>query len=164
MIEVWSDVLGYEGLYEVSNFGRVRRNGKILKPAMMRNGYLRVDLYKNGIAKHSALHRLVALAFLPNPDNLPYINHKDEDKTNNSIDNLEWCTPLYNSNYGKSRQKISESKYKPVLQYDLNGKFIKEYPSIQKAAEELSISATHISHVCKGSRNKTGGYIWKYKE
>ena len=110
--EEFRDIPGYEGLYEVSNLGRVRRNGRILKPLKHRDGYLKIDLNKQGIRKGVYIHRLVGLAFIPNPDNLPCINHKDEDKTNNTVKNLEWCTREYNNNYGTRNERISESQYK----------------------------------------------------
>lgn len=112
--EVWKDVAGYEGLYQVSNLGRVRRfykNGKEhqLKPQPCGFGYRFVILCKNGIRKQLLLHRLVAMAFIPNPGKLPEVNHKDEIKTNNCVDNLEWCARKYNINYGTCRQRISEA-------------------------------------------------------
>ena len=154
-IEEFRDIPGYEGLYEVSNLGRVRRNGKILKP-YDNDGYLRVDLFKNGIVRKFLIHRLVAQAFIPNPKNLPQINHKDEDKTNNTVENLEWCDNKYNINY---------SLAKPVLQFDLNGNFIKEWPSAKKVEEELGIHQQNISSCCLGryGLKTTGGFIWKYK-
>ena len=165
-IEEFRDIPGYEGMYEVSNLGRVRRDGKILKP-LKDSGYLQVHLSKNGIAKKVLIHRLVALAFLPNPQNLPCINHKDEDKTNNYVNNLEWCTYEYNSNYGtrneRAGEKISEKKSKPVLQYDKTGNFIREWPSMIKVEEELGINQSNISQCCLGNRNSAGGFIWKYK-
>ena len=118
--EVWKDILGYEDVYEVSNFGRVRqkvdifntrqnkKDFKIIKPDInyvQRSGYLRINLYKNGKSKHHLVHRLVAEAFMPNPYNLPFVNHKDEDRSNPRLDNLEWCTQKYNANYGKCKEK-----------------------------------------------------------
>ena len=135
MIEIWNDILGYEGLYEVSNWGRIRRNGKILRPQAARGGYLQVGLSKNGIVKHGKVHRLVASAFIPNPNNYPQVNHKDENKTNNAVDNLEWCDNKYNNNYGTKNEKVST----PVLQFDLQGNFIREWPSMQKVEEEMDI-------------------------
>ena len=127
-IEEFRDIPGYEGLYEVSNLGRVRslETERILKPSKNTWGYLFVSLYKNGIKKAVRIHRLVALAFIPNPDNLPCINHKDEDKTNNTVDNLEWCDDKYNANYGTRNERIAEKTRKPVLQFDLLGNFIRE--------------------------------------
>ena len=114
MIEEWRPVVGYEGLYEVSNIGRVRsldrfyyrlHKGKVLSPTKDRYGYLTVTLNCNGKSKTIKIHRLVAQAFLPNPDNLPQVNHKDEDKTNNNVDNLEWCTAKYNVNFGTRQER-----------------------------------------------------------
>lgn len=165
MIEEWRDVLGYEGLYEVSNLGRVRRNGKILKPQAERGGYLHVFLSKNGIVKHGKVHRLVASAFIPNPNNYPQINHKDEDKTNNAVSNLEWCDGKYNANYGTRNKRVSEKMSKPVFQFDLLGNFIREWPSALKVEEETGMNHSNISMCCLGRYGfKTaGGFIWKFK-
>lgn len=123
MVEVWKEINDYEGLYEVSSLGRVRsldryvsytngqihlHKGKVLRPGVC-NGYLQVVLCKNGEVKHPLVHRLVAEAFIPNPDNLPQVNHKDENPSNNTIDNLEWCTSLYNINYGGRPDKVRET-------------------------------------------------------
>lgn len=117
--EIWVDIKGYEGLYQVSNLGRVKsleridslghkRKEKIFKP-QKNKGYLRVSLWKDGKGKKYSIHRLVAIAFIPNPDNLPEVNHKDENKFNNNVDNLEWCTVAYNNTYGTRIQRFSES-------------------------------------------------------
>ena len=114
--EIWIPVVGYEGLYEVSSYGRVRsldrydsrnhfRKGKLMN-FIYEGEYLKVDFSKNGINKRYVVHRLVAKAFIPNPDNLPQINHKDEDKTNNRVDNLEWCDAKYNINYGTRQERF----------------------------------------------------------
>lgn len=112
MREIFKDVVGYEGLYQVSNLGRVRSSysGKILRSATKKRGYQYVNLYKDKISKMHQVHRLVAMTFIPNPNNLPIVNHKDEDPTNNNVENLEWCTHTYNINYGTARQRISESR------------------------------------------------------
>ena len=125
MSEEWRSVVGYEGLYEVSNTGQVRsldryvkgksyrlHKGKVLSPGKNSRGYLSAVLSYNGKHKAITVHRLVAEAFLPNPDNLPEINHKDEDKTNNSVDNLEWCDRSYNNNYGTRKDKERDTKIK----------------------------------------------------
>ena len=125
-MEIWKDIKGYEGFYQISNMGRVRsvdriRNskhhglskikGRMLIP-LIQDGYYLATLCKNGEMKHFRIHRLVAEAFIPNPDNLPFINHIDENKSNNKVDNLEWCTRSYNNNYGHRNQKISVARQK----------------------------------------------------
>ena len=114
MNEDWKDIPGYEGLYAVSNNGRVMnvRSGRILKEHITKFGYKRIGIYKNGVCRMFIVHRLVAQAFLPNPDNLPEVNHKDEDKTNNSVDNLEWCDRSYNNNYGTRKERERDTKMK----------------------------------------------------
>ena len=160
-IEEFRDIPGYEGMYEVSNLGRVKNveTGRILKPGKDRYGYLQLVLSKNGIMKTIKVHRLVAQAFLPNPNNYPQVNHRDEDKTNNTIDNLEWCDAKYNINYGTRTERVC----KPVLQYDLLGNFIREWPSIRKVEEKLGINNGNISMCCIGNRKSAGGYIWRFK-
>ena len=128
MEEIWKPVIGYEGLYEVSNLGRVRsvdrlvkysngqihlHKGRILSPGLVhKSGYLQVALCNNGKTQHKMVYRLVAEAFLPNIDNLPQVNHKDENPFNNCVDNLEWCTIEYNINYGTRIQKVTETNIK----------------------------------------------------
>ena len=116
MKEIWKDISGYEGLYQVSNLGDVRslnyrRNGelKLLKQATNKQGYKQISLYKNGKIKTYKVHRLVAIAFIPNPNNLPVVNHKDENPSNNNVNNLEWCTVAYNNTYGTRTKRASES-------------------------------------------------------
>ena len=114
MIEEWKAIPGYEGLYEVSNKGNVRnvRRNTLLRLTKTNKGYIQVGLSKNGILTVLKVHRLVAQAFLPNPDNLPMINHKDEDKTNNRVENLEWCTAKYNNTYGTRQDKVRDTAIK----------------------------------------------------
>ena len=114
MMEEWKEIPGYEGLYEVSNMGNVRnvRRNKLLRLPKTNNRYIRVVLSKNGIKTGFQVHRLIAQAFLPNPDNLPQVNHKDEDKTNNNVDNLEWCTAKYNTNFGTRNIRAKETAIK----------------------------------------------------
>ena len=170
--EIWKDIEEYEGLYQVSDNGRVRslKYGKerILKPERCKNGYLRVNLCKNEKQKHFLVHRLVALTFITNPNNLPQINHKDEDKTNNSVQNLEWCDQKYNHNYGTINQRISEKMTngklsKPVLQFTLDGKFVREFKSGMDIKRNLGYSCGNISSCCLGKRKSANGFIWKYK-
>lgn len=169
--EVWKDVKGYEGLYQVSNWGRVKRitnNNRVLKPYKVKKGYLNVVLSKNGKAKTFRVHRLVALAFLPNPDSLPEINHKDEKKDNNNVDNLEWCSGYYNIQYGTRGERISKSKIdgkacKPVLQFNLDGTFVKEWKSSYQIQRILGYKNQNINSCCHGKTKWAYGFIWKFK-
>ena len=203
MLEIWKDIAGYEGLYQVSNMGQVKSlerkvkkwDGvrtvpeKILKQSL-RGGYLSVCLSKGGIYKHHTIHRLVATAFISNPNNYPCINHRNEIKTKNWVilddngnivdTNLEWCTYQYNSNYGTSIERTRAantnhlSKSYPVLQFTKDGKFVAEYPSVKEAERQTGIDNVHIGNCCKEKNIKqpnghyytcrsAGGFIWKYK-
>ena len=149
-MEIWKDIKGYEGLYLISNLGNIKslhnyRRGNIIKPKL-KKGYYQVGLRKNNIRKWYAVHRLVALTFIPNPNNLPCVNHKDENKLNNNINNLEWCTVYYNNCYGSrlKRVAVNNKLRKPIIQYDLNGNFIKEYMSIAEASRQCNISVSNI--------------------
>ena len=171
MEEIWQDIEGYEGLYQVSNLGRVKslRNNIILSQSITRNGYKNVILYTNNIRKLYLVHRLVATAFIPNPDNLPQVNHKDENKTNNRVDNLEWCDCKYNINYGTCirRRQLSNTNgkcSKTVLQYSLDGTFIKEWKSTMDVERNLGLANSHISECCRNIIKTAYGYIWKYKK
>ena len=177
MDETWKPVVGYEGLYEVSDYGRVRsvphevpsRNGVRVSPGRMRNpfknktGYVIINLCKNGIIKNHTIHRLVAEAFLPNPDNLPQVNHKDENKLNNNLGNLEWCSVKYNNNYGTKNQRVSEknrvSKCKQVAQIK-DGIIIAIFPSTIAASHITDPG--HISSCALGKQPTAGGFEWKY--
>ena len=169
--ELWKMIPGYEGLYMVSDLGRVKsirfEKERILKTDMS-SGYLRVMLgRRNG---HFLVHRLVAEAFIPNPDNLPCVNHINEVKTDNRVENLEWCTKKYNTNYGKGRERMVEKQRnrkdcsKVILQFSLNGEFIKEWPSGKEIQRKLGFAQTNISACCLGKYKQTHGFIWKYKE
>lgn len=153
------DIKNYEGLYAVTSCGKIwsYRNEKFLTPETDIGGYLRVNLCKNGKTKHYKIHRLVADAYIPNPENLPQINHKDENKANNCLQNLEWCDAKYNTNYGTRNDKIK----KPILQYTLNGEFVREWPSASDVGKEVS---THICNCLKGRKKSAYGYKWVYKE
>lgn len=169
-VEIWKDINGYEGLYQISNFGKVKslsrkrsRKERILKQDYNK-GYFRVSLYKNGKSKHYMVHILVANAFVANIKNLPEINHIDENGLNNRWDNLEWCEHTYNLMYGNRRKKVIEKERKPVDQYDLDGKFIQTHYSIQDAARTINRNASVICHCCKGTYKTAYGYLWKYHE
>lgn len=167
--EEWRPVVGYEGKYEVSNLGKVdaldfHRQGirRALKQVKLNSGYIRVTLYKNGVPTHYQVHRVVASAFIPNPNNYPCINHKDENKENNVVSNLEWCTILYNNNYGTTPQRISEKNSFPVIQMSMNDEFIAEYTSVTQAARKTGATVSGISAVCRGELRKSFGYKWRY--
>lgn len=184
-MEVWKDIQGYEGLYQVSNMGRVRSLERKVKrwdgyrtvPAGMpkiqksNSGYFRVELWKDWKGKKYLIHRLVAQAFIPNPENLPQVNHLNEDKTDNRVENLEWCTAKYNSNYGTHNEKLSKAASKAILQYTQDNIFVAEYASLQDAERVTGVLKSNICQYLRrdencryGNRQSAGGYIWKYKE
>lgn len=177
--EIWKPIVGYEGYYEISNIGRVRslrrtlanRYGKnfTIQERIMRldndkDGYKKVLLAKNGINKQMFVHRLVAQAFIPNPNNYPQINHKDECQFNNRVENLEWCTNKYNCNYGTRNIRHTLKRSNPVLQYDLQGNFIKRFPSAREAERQMSNGRIHITECCNGFCQTAGGYKWYYEK
>ena len=181
--EIWKNIPNYEGLYQISNLGRVKRlayskeispkgykqvvhyKEKILKLYFSKN-YIQVNLCKNGKSTNKLVHRLVAEAFIPNPNNYKYINHKDENKHNNWVENLEWCTQQYNVLYGngyKRHKDIFREKYgKSVDQYDKNGNFIKTFTCINDVEPEFL--ATKVVACCKGKRKSHKNFIWIYHE
>ena len=170
MKEIWKDIAGYEGLYQISTLGRVKSFKKwkrancpeeyILKPAPIQSGYHTVMLYKDGSKKKFLVHRLVATAFIPNPDNLPHINHIDEDVSNNRVDNLEWCTPQYNNCYGTARFRAMLATGTPVEQRLINGQLIATYVSTTIAQEITGVSRKEIAACLRGVLKTAGGYIW----
>jgi hypothetical protein len=168
--EMWRDVVGYEGLYEVSDAGSIRNahTKKIKKPYINRCGYKKVQLRKNGSSKNHYIHRLVALSFICNPDNLKEINHKDENKLNNNADNLEWCTRSYNVNYGLRIEKFrlsmrnNPSVSKEIKAYDENGLEIFSFPSASEAGRVTGIPATTIRSCAIGNLKRAGGLVWRY--
>ena len=165
--EIWCPIKGYEGLYEVSDKGRVKSVGygkeRIMKLSRDKDGYLIVGLCKNGEQKKCKVHRIVAQTFTPNPDNLPEVNHKDENKENNSVQNLEWCDRKYNYNYGTRIQRISEKHSKPVLQFTKDGEFVKEWKSARDVKITLNYSQGNISSCCTGKLKSAYNFIWKFK-
>ena len=166
-MEIWKDIRGYEGIYQVSNTGRVKRlsSGRVLVPLIGKDGYLQVNLSKYNSPKTQRIHRLVAMAFIDNPNNHPVVNHKDEDITNNAVENLEWCTVKYNTRYKNAHLKRVEPLKKAVCQIGLDGRLIKVWGSATEAAKELGIDRGCISSCCLHYPHyKTaGGYIWEYK-
>lgn len=132
----------------------------MLKPHKnKKNGYLYVSL-KGENHKYCSIHRLVAKCFLEKKSNCEFVNHKDENKENNIYTNLEWCTKSYNNHYNNKHLRCC----KKIIQYDLNGFFIKEWSSAREASKALNIQYKNISAVCRGKRNKCGNFIWKFKE
>ena len=163
-MEIWRDIDGYNGMYQISNKGRVKSlyNGseRILKLWDNGRGYLRVYLTKENTSKYIRVHRLVARAFIPNPHNLPEVNHKDENKKNNYVENLEWCDRRYNVNYGSRNERVS----KKILQYSKSGEFIREWQGAREVERVLGIDNSHINACCRGKQKSAYGFIWKYKE
>lgn len=193
MEEVWKDVKGYDGLYLVSNLGNVkslnyRRRGcvKNLKPKKNRGGRLWVELYKDGKPACAQVHRLVAIAFIPNPGNLPQINHKDENVTNNAVTNLEWCDQLYNNRYsferhperkiqnvrratyptGETWHKIHDAgirrNFRPVMQLTKQMEHIRTWDNVCIAAKENNWRSSCIKECCDGKRKTAYGFRWQY--
>lgn len=181
--ERWRDVKGYEGLYQVSNLGRVKSldhysnhrkggvqfiKGKILKDLESGLGYRKVTLCKDGVAKSVNLHRLIAKTFIPNPYNLPEVNHINECKWDNAVWNLEWCTVEYNRSYGNRNNKVKQTnqrKYgKSVLLYTLDSQFVAEYYCLREAERQTGVPHSHINDCCKGKYKSAGGYVWEYSK
>lgn len=179
--EIWKDIAGYEGKYQVSNFGRVKRLSKVVRSRggfrtlttkllspqtnKKKNFYYFIRLYKNGISKPFFIHRLVANAFIPNPQKLPQVNHKDGDKRNNVVENLEWCTASENVrhafNNGFATPTISH--YRGVKAFRLiDNSFVGEFKSQHEAAKVLKLNVAHICSVLHKRCEHTGGYYFEY--
>lgn len=175
MNEEWKNIKGWEGIYQISSFGRVRRlttrggrelpEPKILKEKYDGNGYPQVAL-SNRKCQYKHVHRLVAEMFIPNPNNLREINHKDEDKKNNHIENLEWCTHQYNATYGTKLIRYAKNRGIAVKQYDMNGNFIKNFYSASQASFEVFGKnwCSKILDCCDGKREHFHGFIWEYDQ
>ena len=185
MNEIWKDIEGYEGKYQVSSFGRVRSldrmvptvhnatrmvKGKTLTPWTDRYGYHHVNLWRDCKMKSQQVHRLVAAAFIKNPDGLPEVNHKNEDKTDNRVENLEWCNTDYNINYGNRTKKVSATRIsqailgKGVEQLTISGEHVRTYDSIREASRATGADKAVIVRCCKGKTQTAGGYRWRYLE
>ena len=189
MEEVWKDVVGYENLYRVNNFGEImtlekdiwthnktrvqHRPAKKLKAYKNMWGYMKVKLYKDGIKKEQFVHRIVAMAFIDNPENKPCINHIDNDRTNNNVSNLEWCTYQENSDWAKiqgrkvmteeCRQKILATRIrKPVIGTDPEGN--EYYFDKVRAVEDMGFDTRGVIDCCKGKRAHFKGFVWRYAE
>ena len=189
MNEIWKPINGYEGKYEVSSFGRARsldryqqrtdyrsgkryqtfKAGKILKPIKCNSGYMRVSIIEDATHRGmKLLHRMVAEAFIPNPDNLPEVNHKNEDKTDNRVENLEWCDHSYNTTYNDLQARRYNNgggrRKRPVEQLTMQGQFVARFDSVTEAAEAVGTSVAHIWNVCDGRQKSSCGYRWRYVE
>ena len=188
MEEIWKDIKSYEGLYQISNTGKIKSlerykdnhskkqlvKEKIRKQIISKTGYYTCMLNKNGKIKLFKVHRLIAEAFIPNPNNYPIINHKDGNKLNNDISNLEWCNYSHNGkeayrlglikNNTYGIKKYNNSLKIKVNQYDLKGNFIKKWKCISDIQKELNYATTNICRCCKGTYKTAYGYIWKYAE
>ena len=178
--EEWKEIRDYEGRYMVSNFGNViscERYVKVcgggkrlvkekkLKQSKCPGGYSGVNLWKDNSRKMFLVHRLVAEAFLENKNKLPEVNHKDENKENNRVDNLEWCTSKYNANYGTRNKRMIKQKYlKAVIMLDLSGNELKRFESLGDASRETGFDISAIIRVCKGKQRTSMGYKWKYAD
>ena len=169
--EIWKSIYGK---YEISNFGNVRKVNSTneydkrtrkyfyLKDYISSCGYKRIFLKINNKQKAYLVHRLVAEAFIPNPNNFPIVNHKDENKTNNNATNLEWCSIKYNNNYGNHNKKVAIANQRKISQYDLKNNLIKNWGSIKQAGETLNICKTSISCCLAKKRKTAGGFVWRY--
>lgn len=179
-IEIWKDIEGYEGMYQVSNMGRVRAldrvkpnsggqiaKGHILPQSDNGHGYRFVSLWKFNKGRRFYVHRLVASAFIPNPNNFPIINHKDENKSNNRYENLEWCTQKYNINYGNHMKRLKESyiangNNRPIDVYDKNGAFLKTFDCSNEVCKELGVHRRGLYLVCQGVAKSYKGYRFAF--
>lgn len=175
MQEIWKDIEGYEGLYQVSNTGKIRsfrRSTKhhgsknhLINPSLTIRGYENVTLYRNPSDRHKFLvHRLVAAAFVPNPNNYEAVNHKDENIRNNNAENLEWCTISYNNAYGTARIRGSITKGQRVKQFTINGVLLATYESLQIASEITGVPKHAIKDCCSDHCQTGHGYVWRYAD
>jgi hypothetical protein len=169
-IEIWKPVAGFEGLYEVSNLGRVKsfqnkKDGHIVSQSISKWGYLLCNLWKGNKCKTVSVHRLVAKAFIPNPKNKPVINHIDCDKTNNRVENLEWTTQKENVHHSVKlgHYENSGAENKPVIMAEKHGHFENRFKSICEAARITGIPQQSISACCNGKLKSAGGYLWRFQ-
>lgn len=168
MNEIWKPIKGYEGLYEVSNLGHVKsvKNNIILKSSKNHKGYPFVVLYRNGKSKNDRIHRLVAETFIPNHENKPQVNHIDCDKSNNQVNNLEWCDNSENQRHAfrhglQTNVGHNNPRARRINQYDLKGTFIKTWDSIYDIVNMLQCDRSTIWRCCTGRCKQGKGYVWR---
>lgn len=170
--EIWKDIEGFEGLYQVSNMGRVRsldrtdkngqfRKGRVLADKHNNRGYHLVSLCRDGDTKYRLIHRLVAIAFLDNPNNLPEVNHKDENKANNSVSNLEWCTRPYNMTYGTRIKRVAKANEHPIYVVTNSGHHY-FFDSTKKAVELLRLDGSNVSECLHDKRKHHHGFTFEW--
>lgn len=167
MTEEWKDIIGYEGLYVVSSLGNIKKiyksgKSKLKKLSKDKDGYLVVRLSKNNVSRLLRVHRVVAQAFIDNPKNLPEVNHKNENKSNNIVTNLEWCTRRYNFLYGTRVSRTAKTQSKTIYQYTIDKKLIKKWVAAECVAAGFERSC--IAKCCRGERRTHKGFIWSYEE
>lgn len=165
----WRDINGTNGLYQVSNNGDVRRIYKtkphrVLKKIIDKDGYYQVNLSVNNKRRTARVHRLVAEAFIENPNGYPVINHKDENKINNYFENLEWCTVAHNTNYMNMPYRRAKPLRRPIAQFDLNGKYIRTWESRAEIERKLNVSGGNITTCCQGKQKTAYGFLWLYAD
>lgn len=185
METIWKDIPNYIGYYQISNTGQIKSlerkvkssksrqglrtvNERLIKTRIDKYGYETVILRKENIDKHFTIHRLVATCFIPNPENLPSINHKDENKLNNIVDNLQWCTVKYNNLYNNRQTKINNILKeriigKAILQYDLEWNLLQRFKTLRGMHRETGFSREKIKRVCNGLQEQSYGYYWKFE-
>lgn len=169
MKKQWKYIKGYEDIYQINNLGEVKsiKRNIIMKPSIHRDGYYKIKLCKNGEKRWYQIHRLVAQTFLKNEDKLPCVNHKDENKLNNNVNNLEWCTIKYNNSYGTRLERVSMSNKtkRAVLKYDLDGNFMEKYSSLAEAfrKHDKIKSISSIALCCQNKYKQTHGFIFRYE-
>ena len=164
VFETFVKIDGFEK-YEVSNLGKVRniKSGRILKPYLTKKGYLMHLLYENNKQNHLLLHRIIATAFIDNPEEKPQVNHIDENKLNNDLSNLEWCTVRENNIHGTRTKRVAEKCSKKVIQLDLNDNVLNEFESMTQAEQETGVSRRSIGRCCNGKLKSSRGFKWRKK-
>lgn len=173
--EEWRDIPGYEGYYKVSNKGRIysipriganghKYGGSLCAITSRYQTYLGACLCKDGKQRTYSVHRLVAIAFIPNPENLPIVNHKDENPMNNNVENLEWCDQKYNAGYGTAIARRVIKQRIPIYQMTANGEIVKRFESMTRASLELGISMSVLTCACQGRNMLAAGYRWRYAD